>query len=244
MHMTEEEFLASYNLKEYDVPLSTVDIAIFAVEGGLLNVLMVNRAEFPFKNRWALPGGFVDLKTDDTIKTTAFRKLKEKTGISSPYLEQVETVGNNSRDPRGWAITVLYYALVDFTAVSNVAEQESSWIPVNDAMTLDLAFDHKALLTLALSRLRSKTRYSALPLNLMPAEFTLTELQNMFELVLDYPLEKKAFRRRLLAAQLLKETGEIRQTNRRPAALYQVTDRLTDAFVFPGILDVHQKDLS
>jgi len=236
--MNEKAFLKKYDIKDYDVPLSTVDIAIFAVQGGALKVLLVQRSEHPFKDKWALPGGFIDLKNDAETKDTAFRKLTEKTGIRSPYLEQVETVGNKSRDPRGWALTVLYFALIDFESIDAEMTQESRWVSIEEALSLGLAFDHKLLLSMAINRLRSKTRYSALPLRLMPEAFTLTELQAIFELVLGVSLQKKSFRRRLLAAELVIETGDMRPTNRRPAALYRITRALTDDFVFPGLLDV------
>jgi ADP-ribose pyrophosphatase YjhB (NUDIX family) len=211
-------------------------MAIFVVDDGVLKVLLVKRADHPFKGRWALPGGFADLEKDGSIEDTALRKLTEKTGVKLPYLEQVKTVGNARRDPRGWAITILYFALIDFEAVSE-AQDRSEWASLENAYARDLAFDHAQLLASAAERLRSKTRYAALPLNLMPAEFTLTELQQMFEIVLGAPLEKKAFRRRLDASDLLEETGEKRATGKRPAALYRTSDKLTDDFVFPGLLD-------
>lgn len=235
--MTEEDFLKSYNIKDYDVPLCSVDMAIFAVDAEVLKVLLVKRSDHPFKNRWALPGGFADLEKDTSTEDTALRKLTEKTGVSLSYLEQVKTVGNASRDPRGWAVTILYYALIDFEAARAPSEQ-SEWVDLDEAAKRDLAFDHAELLRAAQLRLQSKTRYAALPINLMPPEFTLTELQHMFETVLDAPLEKKAFRRRLAASGLLEETGSQRATGKRPAALYRTTDKLTDEFVFPGLLDV------
>ncbi len=111
---TEQEFLASYDRRDYDAPLLTVDMAIFSVFNGQLQVLLIKRPNFPAKDQWALPGGFADLTHDQDLMATAYRKLVEKTGISSPYLEQVASVGNAKRDPRGWAVTILYFALIDF----------------------------------------------------------------------------------------------------------------------------------
>ena len=130
--MTDDEFLKSYSAKDYDAPLCSVDICVFAVEDDELKVLLVKRSAPPFKDRWALPGGFNNLNKDKSIEDTAFRKLFEKTGVRSPYLEQVKTIGNSKRDPRGWSVTVLYFALIDFTSLpktGNIDPQEmTEWI--------------------------------------------------------------------------------------------------------------------
>lgn len=242
--MTESEFLERYNSKDYDAPLCTVDMAIFAVEESTLKVLLIKRKEPPHKDRWALPGGFCDLKSDTTINETAHRKLLEKTGIESPYLEQVESIGNATRDPRGWSITLLYFALIDFEKLdSNALNERTQWVSISEALERDLAFDHNLLLRKAINRLRHKTRYSALPISLMPAAFTLTELQNMFELILGKPLQKKSFRRRLDASSLLVETGDMRPTARRPAALYTRSNNFNHDYIFPGMLDVKIEEL-
>jgi len=237
--MTEDEFLKSYNPKDYDAPLCSVDMAIFAVDAGELKVLLINRGEHPYKTRWALPGGFADLVNDATIEATAHRKLFEKTGIISPYLEQVESLGNASRDPRGWSVTLLYFALIDFAAQDVTASVEGvKWMSIEQALRLNLAFDHEVLLRKAINRLRNKTRYTALPISLMPEQFTLTELQNMFELILGSTLPKKSFRRRMEASNLLTETGQMRPTARRPAALFKRSKSFTEDHIFPGLLDV------
>jgi len=241
---TEEEFLKIYNPKEFDAPLCTVDMAIFAVAEGDLKILLVKRNEHPYKGRWALPGGFADLKRDKSIDATAHRKLIEKTGIETPYLEQVESIGNASRDPRGWSVTLLYFALIDFDAYGPVnGSEETQWVPIVEALKQNLAFDHKILLRKAINRLRNKTRYTALPVSLMPEHFTLTELQNMFELILDSPLQKKSFRRRIETSGLLVETGEMRPTIRRPAALFRRSDSFEGDYIFPGLLDVNLEAL-
>ena len=242
--MEESEFLRRYNPKDYDGAICTVDMAIFAVEAAELKVLLVRRNEHPEKNRWALPGGFSDLRRDSTIEDTAHRKLFEKTGVDSPYLEQVESVGNATRDPRGWSITLLYFALIDFdTLAAQTEAEDTQWLPVLAALKLDLAFDHISLLRKAINRLRHKTRYTALPVSLMPEVFTLTELQQMFELILDTKLPKKSFRRRIEASGLLAETGEMRRTSKRPAALFKRSTTFTQDHIFPGLLDVEIKEL-
>lgn len=238
--MSEESFRENYNIKNYDVPLFTVDMVIFTVEAQDLKVLLVQRTAAPFKNTWALPGGFCDLKVDTSIEDTAFRKLREKTGITSPYLEQVETIGNATRDPRGWAVTTLYFALIDFSAILNDGQSGSEpmqWVSVDEAQQMGLAFDHHVLLSRALGRLKTKTQYTSLPIGLMPDEFTLSELQSMYELILGGKVQSKSFRRRLEASDILKQTGEMRPTSRRPAALYRRSGSFENNYVFSGLLD-------
>ncbi len=241
----EQQFLKSYDRREFVAPLTTVDMAIFSVIAGQLSVLLVTRSNFPANGCLALPGGFVDEAKDATLLETAHRKLTEKTGIESPYLEQVETIGGASRDPRGWSITVLHFALVDHLAVQSLPgvstgsepSELTEWMSVDDALRADLAFDHHDLLNAALGRLRSKTRYTALPLALMPEEFTLTELQTVYEIILNTTLEKKAFRRRLLAAGVIEESGNVQYGVHRPAALFRRTN-VSPGHTFPRSLEL------
>lgn len=222
--MNENEFLSSYNIHDFDVPLCTVDMAIFSLINGQLNVLLVFREDHPCKGYWALPGGFIDLKRDQSTEAAAHRKLTEKTGLSSSYLEQVETIGSPNRDPRGWSMTVLYFALVDITRVklSDIGMQ-SKWVPVSDIANQVLAFDHAALINKGVERLRSKATYTALPIELMPSEFTLTELQHVFEMILGREFQAKAFRNRVLSAAMVEETGGSKISGKRPAKLYRST---------------------
>lgn len=238
-YISEQEYLAHYQKRDYDSPLFTVDMAIFSISKGQLQVLLIQRSNFPEKGKWALPGGFVDLNNDQDLMTTAHRKLLEKTGIHTPYLEQVETIGNRQRDPRGWSITSLYFALIDFQKfqIEETAQIEhSAWFPIHKALQLELAFDHQKLLNLAVERLSSKTRYTALPASLMPELFTLTELQNIYEIILGHSLEKKAFRRRMQDAGAVVETGQHKIVGKRPAQLFRYA--LDDFnFTFPRMLE-------
>jgi ADP-ribose pyrophosphatase YjhB (NUDIX family) len=222
--MNEKEFLIKYDIHDFDVPLCTVDMAIFSLIDNELNVLTVYRDEHPYKDKWALPGGFLDLKKDKSTDAAAHRKLKEKTGLTSAYLEQVETIGSPSRDPRGWSLTILYFALVDITKVrlSDVGK-ESRWIPLSKIEREKLAFDHASLVNSAVARLQSKATYTALPIELMPKEFTLTELQHVFEYILDRKFQPKAFRTRVLSAGMVEETGGSKISGKRPAKLYRST---------------------
>lgn len=207
---SEAAFLARYDRRAHAAPLATVDLAIFTLAEGGLQILLVRRGEHPCRGRWALPGGFVDLARDASLEATAHRKLLAKTGVATPWLEQVGTVGGPDRDPRGWSITVLYMALIAHTPLPTplAADGEARWWRWEDALALDLAFDHKALALQARARLRNKTAYTALPVFVLPQPFTLGALQRAFETLLEAPLEKKSFRRRMDESGLLEVVGE------------------------------------
>ena len=231
---SEEQFLNTYKIHDYDIPLLSVDIAIFTVISNKLNVLTVQRAQHPRKEKWALPGGFINLDVDKTIDDAAHRKLAEKTGVTKAHLEQVISVGNNTRDPRGWSVTIAYMALVSVDAVvlrKDDSSEEVAWTPVDQLkINNDLAFDHNQILDSCHKRLKDKVRYTSLPVNLLPPDFTLTELQRIFEVILAKSVEKKSFRRRILDAQILEETGNFRGGSTRPAKLYRVADNKTNHF--------------
>lgn len=210
MYSSEKEFLKHYNIHDYDVPLVSVDIAIFTLLEGKLHVLLVERGDFPHKGRWSLPGGFVNQKLDKDLHATALRKLTEKTGVKAPHLEQVGTVGTAKRDPRGWSVTVLYMALIPYAPTASFIDTvaDAAWWPFEAALKQNLAFDHLDLIAQSRERLRAKSQYTALPVYILNAPFTLTQLQQAFEELLGNELEKKSFRRRILAANLLDEVGE------------------------------------
>ena len=109
---TEASFLENYNIHAFDIPLTSVDMTIFTIDNDRLKILLVKRAQLPAKGKWALPGGFINLEEDTTLKDTASRKLKEKTGVNVSHLEQVATYGSKNRDPRGWSVTIVYMALI------------------------------------------------------------------------------------------------------------------------------------
>lgn len=219
--MTEDAFLKQYNIHDFDVPLCTVDIAIFSLINSEIHVLMVQREEHPYKDKWALPGGFIHLNEDDSTESAAHRTLQYKTGMYSAYLEQVKTISSPKRDPRGWSLTVLYFALVDFNQVET--DNKSIWISISDLKHHELAFDHNELIDEAVKRLHAKATYTALPIELMPREFTLTELQRVFEIILDRDLQAKAFRNRVLSANMVIETGNSKISGKRSARLFKST---------------------
>jgi 8-oxo-dGTP diphosphatase len=216
----------------FERPLNTVDVVIFTVRESSLQVLLVQRhAESgdPFPGQWALPGGFLDPALDKDLAACALRKLRDKTGVEAPYLEQLGSWGNATRDPRGWSATHVYFCLIpsnhlDLTPGGNAAD--SRWFTVQgDHVTPSLAFDHAMLLKAAIARLRAKVEYTSLPAFLMPDEFTLTELQRTYEILLARDLEKKAFRTRLLVAGLLDPVPRMKSGANRPAQLYRLKRR-------------------
>ncbi len=211
-----------YNIHDYDVPLTTVDGVLFTVHEDQLKVLLVKRGKEPFEGKWALPGGFIDLKQDESIEACAIRKLREKTGVEPPYIEQLLSWGGPDRDPRGWSVTIAFFALVAHSAcessVASVADVK--WQPVQ-TLKKDLAFDHRNVIAAAHERLRQKALYSMVPAFALPDEFTLTELQSLHEVIIGTPLNKKSFRRRLESAELLEDTGKATESRGRPAKLYR-----------------------
>jgi len=213
------------------VPCS-VDVALFTVRDEALQVLLVRRpAEDgePFPERWSLPGGNIDVDRDADLEACASRKLLEETGVVAPHLEQVASVGNALRDPRGWSATHLYLALMasdylELRSGGNAADLH--WMSVQgEAPREALAFDHDLLLEMALNRLRAKVEYTSLPVFLMPVDFTLSQLQRTYEIVLGRELEKKAFRTRILAADLLDVVARKKTGPNRPAQYYRLKRR-------------------
>lgn len=219
-------------------PLSTVDVVIFAVISDQLHVLLVQRGEEssePFPHQWALVGGFIDVEQDEDIEASALRKLKEKTGVVSPYLEQLGCWGGKGRDPRGWSVTHVYFALISAEAaiqpIRGANAADARWMPITGSgVEVQLAFDHAEILEAAIIRLRNKVEYTSLPAFLLPLEFTLSELQRTYEIVLGRKLDKSAFRTRVLATDLVKPLPRYKEGPNRPAQLYTLTSQTDPVF--------------
>lgn len=223
----------------FERPFVTVDVVIFAIQDEQLKVLLTRRPAVgtdPFPGLWALPGGFVDVLQDHTLLDCAVRKLKDKTGVETPYLEQLGSWGGDKRDPRGWSVTQAYFALI---SVKQEIDQkqvggstETAWFAVDDALRKRLAFDHAQILSAAIDRVRSKVEYTSLPAFLMDEAFTLPQLQRVYEFVLGRPMDKSAFRKRMLDADFLEEVGMIDGLLGRTAMGYRIRNRDT-AVTFP-----------
>lgn len=207
-------------------PLVTVDVVIFTVRDGALSVLLVKRSADPYAGRWALPGGFIDIERDADLESAALRILREKTDARAPYLEQLGSFGDARRDPRGWAATHVFFALIPGDAIDPRPARDVEaiqWALVSEkGVKAALAFDHDRIVKAAVERLRGKAEYTALPVHLLPREFTVSDLQAMYEAVLGRALDKSAFRTRVLGADFLEPASGTRTGPNRPAQLYRL----------------------
>ncbi|SEM22486.1 8-oxo-dGTP diphosphatase [Stigmatella aurantiaca] len=210
---------------EYPRPAVTVDCVVFGLDEEDLKVLLIQRGAEPFAGKWALPGGFVQM--DESLEEAARRELEEEAGIRPSHLEQLYTFGAPGRDPRGRVITVAYFVLVklsDYRPRASSDAREAAWFSVWD--TPKLAFDHAEVLTTALQRLKGKVRYQPIGFELLPPKFTLTQLQRLYETVLERQLDKRNFRKKILAMDLLEELDEVEQdVSHRAARLYRFDHR-------------------
>jgi 8-oxo-dGTP diphosphatase len=203
-------------------PSVTVDCVIFGLdESSTLKVLLIQRAHEPFRDRWALPGGFVDM--DEPLETAALRELEEETGVKDVFIEQLYTFGDPNRDPRGRVISVAYYALVNLEEHPVKADSDArnvEWFDIDHLPKL--AFDHDKIMKTAIKRLRTKVRYQPIGFELLPEKFTLTQLQDLYETILGVkaPLNKRNFRTRILKMGVLREVGKQEGVAHRPAKLY------------------------
>ncbi len=205
----------------YEHPGITVDIAIFTVNNNKLKVMLVKRAEDPFRENWSLPGGF--LLHGESLEAAAQRVLREKTAVGNVYMEQLYTFGDPRRDPRSRVITVAYFALIHWKELDQPDSKkvaDLTWTSVDGLPKL--AFDHREIVSYAVKRLRAKASYSNIVYGLMPKRFRLSELQSMYEIIINDKLDKRNFRKQMLATGLLEETGKKDSSGaHRPAMLYQ-----------------------
>lgn len=211
----------NYDPLAYNRPSVTVDVVIFALAEEDLQVLLIKRKYAPFAGMWAIPGGFVRL--GESLEAAAARELAEETAVTDVYMEQLYTFGQPDRDPRMRVITVAYIALVPYDAIHHRPGDdaaETAWFSVYHLP--HLAFDHQHILDYALTRLRYKLEYTAVGFQLLPNEFTLSDLQKAYEIILGEPIDKRNFRRKILSAEILEETGELKKLEEgRPAMLYR-----------------------
>ena len=205
-------------------PLVTADIALFTLMDGQLRVLLVERANAPYRGTWALPGGVLKPEEDTNLEAAALRVLANKIKVEVRYLEQVVTVSGAVRDPRGWSISTLFCALLPSEEVPAMAGLKTSSICWGDPVNSDreLAFDHALLIDRALASLREKVWRKTLPLHLLPSKFTLSDVQLACEAILGRKLDKGTFRRQIRDDRSLVElSGERRTGPQRPAQLYR-----------------------
>ena len=216
-------------MAEAQHPRVAADVAVFAFLDGAMNVLLVRRRYEPYESYWALPGGL--LEPDETLEEAAERELREETGVTDTYMEQLATFSQVDRDPRGRVISCCYLALVDAARVRlrpGSDAREAAWRPLEallretDAGTV-LAFDHDRILAYARQRLAYKLEYQNVAWSLLPETFTLSELRRVYEAGIGRAFEPNNFRRIALGWGVLAESGE-RPTGGRPAATYRFAD--------------------
>ena len=207
---------------EYPRPALTVDCIVFGLNAQQeLKVMLIQRNIPPFQGQWAIPGGFV--RIDETLEAAALRELQEETGIHHIFLEQLYTFGDLGRDPRDRTVTVAYFALINLVEQKIQASTDAraaEWFAISNIP--QLAFDHNQILQVAIARLRSKIRYEPIGFELLPQNFSLSQLQRLYETVLDRPLDKRNFRKKILGMDLLIDTGKVEHNvAHRAAKLYK-----------------------
>ncbi len=209
---------------DYPRPALTSDCVLFGFDEGELKLLLLQRAGEPFKNKWALPGGFV--KENESAEDAARRILIEKANVSKIYLEQLYTFSDLERDPRGWIISVAYYALVklaDYKVKAGRDTEDAKWVAVSQISKL--AFDHNEIVKTAITRLRGKVRYQPIGFELLPSKFTLTQLQHLYEAILGEVLDKRNFRKKILGMGLLTALDEKEKNVAHKAARFYSFDK-------------------
>lgn len=208
------------DLSQYPRPSVTIDCVVFGYDGEQLSVLLLNRKEEPFANHWTLLGGFLNL--EETFEVAVERILSHKAGLAGLYLEQLYTFGGLDRDPRGRVLSVSYYALVNprqFELVVGQMANDLRWCSIQDLPVL--GFDHNYIIEMARQRLAAKVTYQPVGFELLNEQFTMTELQDLYESILGEPLDRRNFYKKMTTSGILKSTGERRTgLKSRPAELF------------------------
>ncbi len=203
---------AKYSYK-YPHPSVTTDCVIFGFDGSRLKVLLVERGVEPFKGKWALPGGF--LRMDESAEQGALRELQEETGLKTAYIKQFHTFTDPDRDPRERVITIAYYALVrlqDVVAGDDAAR--AGWFSLDEVPSL--AFDHDRILRTAIQEIRRQIHFEPVGFELLPPEFTVKELQLLYEAILDVKFDRRNFYKKMQHLELLTQVKTSAQERRQP----------------------------
>lgn len=213
--MTEQEFLKNYNSSDYQKPSVAVDIVLFTIRNNQLQVLLIKRQAHPFAGMLALPAVLVNI--NETLDEAVQRALYQKTGLNNIYFEQLYTWGEIDRDPRMRIISVSYYALVPESQIS-LSEPNANFYPVDEIQTL--AFDHKKIIAYGRERIRNKVNYTDIAFSLVPEDFTLPQLQKIYEILLNQKLYKANFRKKI-ADKIIPTEKMLSGTKHRPSRIYR-----------------------
>ncbi|MEK6827249.1 MAG: NUDIX domain-containing protein [Nanoarchaeota archaeon] len=209
------------NIHNFSKPSVTVDMVIYTIQENDLKILLVKRGIEPFKDKWALPGGFV--RINESLEDAAKRELQEETGVKDVYLEQLYSFGEPGRDPRGRVITIAYIALVNSENVvlkSTTDVSEAQWFSIKKIPLL--AFDHKKILDYSLKRLKWKFEYTTVAFSMLPKKFAISQMQKIYEIVFSKKFDKRNFAKKILSLDILKEEGIKKDVSYRPPMLYSL----------------------
>ena len=203
----------------------TADAVVFTILNKELKILLIKRKNQPFKGKFALPGGFVEL--DENLEDAAERELEEETGVKDIFLKKLYAYGNAGRDPRGRIVTIPYLALIDGEKIKLHACSDAEFAKWHSVYSLpQLGFDHKKIIQDALEHLRNELENTNIAFQIMPEKFTLTELQQAYEIILDKKLDKRNFRKKLRELDILEKLFETKMEGaHRPAKLYSFKEK-------------------
>ncbi len=208
-----------------------VDAVVFGYESKKLSVLLIKRGVEPYKDSWALPGGLV--LDDESLETAVTRELKEETGVTINYLEQLYSFGAPKRDPRNRVVSVSYFGLVrpnHFTIKADTDADEAQWFSMDELPSL--AFDHKVILEMAQKRLKGKLQYEPIGFDLLNKEFPFSDLENLYTTILEHQIDRRNFRKKILSFGIIEETDKIHQQGSgRPAKLFKFNKKKYDQLV-------------
>ena len=211
-------------------PRVTTSVVIFTILDDELKLLLSQHSSGADQDLWVLPGGYVGI--EEELEANAVRELAEETGVRGVYLEQLYTFGRPDSDPEKWGISVAYYALVPSDRLQikpATGTHAVAWFALGELPPLSP--EHQGIVALAQQRLAAKLDYSTIAFQFMPEKFTLSELQTVYEIILRERMDKRNFRKWVLALERIEDTGEERRNGgRRPARLYRAK--------FPGKVEI------
>ena len=203
----------------------TVDAIVFGYNEGKISILLIQRKYDPFKGQWAIPGGFV--LENESLEEAVARELKEETGISINYLEQLYTFGNVDRDPRGRVVSVAYFGLIHpegHTLEATTDAEKAQWFDMD--ILPELSFDHKQIIDVAIERLRGKITYEPIGFELLETKFPFSDLEKLYTTLLGRPIDRRNFRKKINSLNILDELDEkISQGKGRPASLFRFNEK-------------------
>jgi 8-oxo-dGTP diphosphatase len=215
----------AHPIKNFKLAAIATDVVILTIKNKELQVLLIEMTKKPYIGNWAVPGGMVHI--NESVDNSAKRHLLTKTGVKDIYLEQIYTFGAVKRDPYGRVVSVAYFALIPSDNLKIETSEEYSdiqWFPVSKLPKL--AYDHSEIIKTAIDRLKSKLEYTNIVCNLMPKEFSLSDLQSSYEIILNKIMDKRNFRKKILSLKLIKKTGRLTSGEaNRPAELYSFIQR-------------------